>query len=516
MYTLTATVLLGLSILLFVLRRGFRPSHLPLPPGPRRAWLVGNLFNFPRTRPWLTFREWCNIHGDLFFIHLPLKPIVIIGSVKVAKELLDNRSNIYSGRPYSVMLDLINAYWSFAMMPCNSTWRTHRRHFHDYFNRSALPQYHAIELEETQKVLVRMLESPNEAPQHIRNLPGSSIIRIVYGTRTAAELQDYVDLAERGLEAARKLLVPGAFLAELIPVLRYVPPWLPGGAARKFAAQYRPAMDELRHRPFNEVKDALAKGKAVPSIASRLIEELQDEHGNITEENDHMAGSVSAVAYAAAADTTTAAAQAVMVAMAMFPDAQRKAQAELDRVVGHSRLPDFNDLDNLVYVHAVVLETLRWMPIVPLGLAHHLEADDSYEGYYIPKGTIVIPNIWAMLHNPEEYPEPETFRPERFLDNDGKPSFSVRDPTTIVFGFGRRVCAGVDFTLGMLKIFAASVLHVYDIQPGVDEDGKPVILSSEGSDEAMSSPITFPRHIKARSPQSEQLIRDIVLHEGAY
>lgn len=78
-----------------------------------------------------------------------------------------------------------------------------------------------------------------------------------------------------------------------------------------------------------------------------------------------------------------------MVAMAMYPDVQRKAQAELDRHVGN-RLPDFSDLSDLTYVQAVVLETLRWMPTVPVGIAHGLTADDTYRGWHIPKDTIVM------------------------------------------------------------------------------------------------------------------------------
>lgn len=76
--------------------------------------------------------------------------------------------------------------------------------------------------------------------------------------------------------------------------------------------------------------------------------------------------------------------------MAMYPEVQMKAQAELDRVVGSSRLPDFNDLASLTYIKAVMMETLRWIPTTPLGIAHCLTADDEYNGYHIPKGTIVI------------------------------------------------------------------------------------------------------------------------------
>ena len=80
-----------------------------------------------------------------------------------------------------------------------------------------------------------------------------------------------------------------------------------------------------------------------------------------------------------------------MIALSLFPDVQRRAQEELDRVVGPNRLPDFSDYDDLVYIQAIALEAMRWMVVFPLGLYHRVIADDEYMGYFIPKGTTIIP-----------------------------------------------------------------------------------------------------------------------------
>ena len=79
--------------------------------------------------------------------------------------------------------------------------------------------------------------------------------------------------------------------------------------------------------------------------------------------------------------------------MAKFPDIQRRAQAELDLVVG-SRLPMLSDRPNLPYVDALIKEVMRWHPIGPLGIAHMTTQEDEYNGYRIPKGAVLIPNIW--------------------------------------------------------------------------------------------------------------------------
>ena len=86
-----------------------------------------------------------------------------------------------------------------------------------------------------------------------------------------------------------------------------------------------------------------------------------------------------------------------MIALSLFPDVQRRAQEELDRVVGPNRLPDFSDYDDLIYIQAIALEAMRWMVVFPLGLYHRVIADDEYMGYFIPKGTTIIPVSELLL-----------------------------------------------------------------------------------------------------------------------
>ena len=88
---------------------------------------------------------------------------------------------------------------------------------------------------------------------------------------------------------------------------------------------------------------------------------------------------------------TTTAIQAFFLAMSLYPDVQAKAQTELEHLVGPNRLPNFGDYDSLVYVRAVVLETLRWLPVTPLGLPHCTTRDDEYKGMLIPRETIIFP-----------------------------------------------------------------------------------------------------------------------------
>jgi cytochrome P450 len=158
---------------------------------------------------------------------------------------------------------------------------------------------------------------------------------------------------------------------------------------------------------------------------------------------------------------TAASLSAFMLAMRLYPNVMKKGQVEIDSVVGRDRLPTFEDWDNLPYIRAIVKEVLRWRPVAPLGVPRRTTKvsssvsvslltscmkriwtqDDVYEGYFIPKGTIVLANIWAMNRDPALFPDYEEFRPERFLDESGTVEVVPRDTHNqghVSFGFGRR------------------------------------------------------------------------------
>ena len=148
--------------------------------------------------------------------------------------------------------------------------------------------------------------------------------------------------------------------------------------------------------------------------------------------------------------------------VSLHPEVLRKAHVELDAVVGPHRMPNFGDRDSLVYVNAIIKESMRWHSALPVGLPHANVADDEFRGYFIPAGTMLIPNTWyvavyprqvysgalrcapsrACMNDPEVYEDPEAFRPERFI-RDGQLDTSVRDPAAFVFGYGRRHVASM-------------------------------------------------------------------------
>jgi len=192
--------------------------------------------------------------------------------------------------------------------------------------------------------------------------------------------------------------------------------------------------------------------------------------------------------------------------MSLYPEAQHNAQAEIDEVIGNTRFPTFADRENLPYVNALCREVLRFHSVVPTGLPHMVMGDDIHAGFFIPKGSLVIANLWNMLHDPQTYEDPDTFNPSRFLSYSGHKA--ERDIYDFIFGFGRRICPGRVLADTSLFIMAAMALSVLDISKSVSADGttvEPVLKPLSGS---VSQPTPFNCLIETRSSQALALLME--------
>ena len=186
--------------------------------------------------------------------------------------------------------------------------------------------------------------------------------------------------------------------------------------------------------------------------------------------------------------------------MALHPAVQIRAQNEIDEAIGF-RLPTLADRALLPYVECIMLEVLRWRPVAPLGIPHLSTKDDTYMGYYIPKGSIVIPNIWDMLHDSSVFPQPERFLPERFLNNS-----KARDIVKVAFGFGRRACPGESFAESSMFIAYASVLKVISIAYPKDRAGVPLTTTAPYTSGTISHPKPFTCDLAYRSSVHQDLM----------
>lgn len=174
-----------------------------------------------------------------------------------------------------------------------------------------------------------------------------------------------------------------------------------------------------------------------------------------------------------------------MLAMVAHPEVQARAQAELDAVVGRSRIPTFADRAHLPYINALVKEALRQRPVDPLGMPHVVTEDDWYDGMFIPKGTVCIANVWHLNRDPSIYgPDAHEFKPERHMEKNaeriGDGSADLKEEGHFTYGFGRRICVGRHVANSSLFIDMAVILWAMRILPATDAKGKAIPVDLEG------------------------------------
>ena len=141
----------------------------------------------------------------------------------------------------------------------------------------------------------------------------------------------------------------------------------------------------------------------------------------------------------------------------------KKAQDELDNQVGKERIVNKSDINKLVYLQAIVKETLRLYPGSPLSGPREFTEDCTISGYHVPKGTRLIPNLWKIQTDHHKWSDPLKFKPERFLTTHKDIDFNGQNFEFIPFGSGRRICPGASFGVQMVHLALASFLHMYDI-----------------------------------------------------
>ncbi|KAF8883247.1 cytochrome P450 [Infundibulicybe gibba] len=468
----------------------------PFPPGPKPKPIIGNALDIPTKSAWITYTS------NILHVEALGQHIIILNSLEDATELLEKRASIYSGRPTIPMIELMDwADFNIAFLPRGDIWRRHRRVFQQCFRKDAVVTYEPIQLRKVHQMLKGLLASPDKLQMHIRTVAAAIIMAIVYSHDVSAMNDRFVTIAETTIDHVGQALIPGASVVNTFPILRHLPSWFPGVQFHRTAGRIRKLTSEMQNSPFDFVRKSMKDGTGKPSLLADLLE-ANDNSGGSKEQEEILKG-VSATAYVAGADTTVSSIATFFYTMAVNPDMQRKAQREIDMVIGNDRLPGSQDRQSLPYVEALYREIMRWRPVLPLGVPHASTEDDIYKGYFIPKGSIIFSNIWSMSRSEAIHKNPDKFEPERHLDDRGQ---LKEDGPVMAFGFGRRGCAGRHMASSTVWLIIACVLSTLDVSKAKDINGDEIEIEGKYTDGAVSHPHPFPCSITPRSSKSHELI----------
>ncbi|KAI1384394.1 putative cytochrome P450 [Hypoxylon trugodes] len=450
-------------IIMRLLQVGKRAAGLP--PGPRTLPIIGNLHLMPKFKPYKQFTEWGERYGPIYSLMVGSSPLIVLQSQEIAKELLDKRGSSYSSRPDMYILsDLCSRGLRQVAMKYTPTWRQVHRINHKILNANATRAYTPYQTLESRQMLVDILNNPGDHEKHIQRYSNSVTCQMVYGFRTTTfsdpKLQSVVSIFFEVCELA--VTVP-ARLMDCYPILQKIPKYLLP-ACRKAMNLDRVSMTLFLDR-WLEGKKKAQDGTAMPCFCASLAQAQKAEDFS-DELASYMAGDI----VEAGSSTTSDELVGFLMAMVTHPDIQRRAQEELDSVVGTDRLPKIEDMVSLPYIRGCVKETLRWMPTSSLLIPHSPLRDDVYRDYIIPAGASVVVNVWALNKDPKRWPNPQVFNPLRFKD-DIRSEHEIAtsgDPATLrhnyIFGAGRRLCQGIHIAERSLFLAIASMLWAFDIE----------------------------------------------------
>ncbi|KAI0737944.1 cytochrome P450 [Daedaleopsis nitida] len=471
-------LIVAFLVLLFHHRRS-SSTHKKLPPGPRGLPIVGNLFQLSNDL-WFKLTEWKQEYGPIMYLNLAGQDIIVLNSLQAAADLLDRRAANYSHRPrFVVACNWLTEGMFFVLQGYTGRWRRMRRASHEGLHSAVVKDFQPVQTLEAALLLNDIVATPTKWEEHMTRNAGSTVLSVTYDTPPVKSVNDpaLALLCELTTKVVRAGYVDG-FLVEFVPFLQHIPaaiaPWKRDALAS--ATRFTKLFEDL----YRTVKSRVGEEDTRPSVAAYVVER-QAKYDLSDKETAWMLATI-----AAAFETVSGTMQWFMLAMVLYPEAQQKAQEELDAVVGRGRLPSFDDLENLVYIRAMVKETLRWHPVGPLGMQHKSVEDDYYGDYFIPKGSVCIPNVWAINRDPELWgPDADSFRPERHIGPDGKLAPSPADTKEeghVTFGFGRRICVGRHVGRSSLFLNMACLLWMFKIRPPLGADGREVVCTEKSVD----------------------------------
>lgn len=381
---------------------------------------------------------------------------------------------------------------------------------HGLLNVVSSKGYLPYQVLENKQMLFQFLTEPDDFLKHIRRYSNALTTTMVFGWRTPTYEDPKMKQLFDGFSEFSDINNTGtAAVIDFFPFLGWLPEFLvPAQRKAKELHKHEKAL-YLSH--WLQAKKETREGTINPCFCEGMFEAQKRDQFS-----DDQAAYISGTLLEAGSDTTSSTLYGFVQAMLVYPDVQRKAQAEIDRVIGPSRLPTMDDIDQLPYIRCCMKESLRWMPTTIMGaVPHAVTQDDEYLGYFIPKDAGVLHNVWGIHTDPKRHPTPRLFNPDRYKGDDqslgdaaANPDVSKRDVFT--FGAGRRICPGIHVAERSLFLGMSRILWAFDISPKLNETGKHIVPDPDVLTQGfVCMPEPFQANITPRSKERA----DIVMRE---
>ena len=448
-YLIFAAVFLALiaAFIGFALKRSSNHEKFSrLPPSPPRYPLLGNLLQLKKS-PHLDITELSKEYGGIFtFWFGRSKPVVILSDQKIVREAFVQGATALSGRPqrYTGSVYTKN-FKGVVLRDDNKEWAFQRRLGHQalktlgeekFFTESAIHDECKALVDRINRHIV--FNNLMDICKYMELSSLNVLCALLFGSRYSEEDPEF-----HRISLANSWFIEGIKAANIVdgfPILRYLP-YRPLKLLRDFVK----VRDEILERKLKEHEETFVPG-AIRDFTDALIETQRQEQNKMSHTREDSLA-LMADLFLTGTETTSTALKWAILYLSVWPETQEKAYEAL-QYFQEEKLR-YSDRKNLPYIEALMAEVLRKGSISPLSVPHKATCDTELCGYKLPKGIILMMNLYAMHHDPNQWDEPEQFKPERFIHPEGH--FFIPNSSYLPFSVGKRVCLGE--TLAKRELF---------------------------------------------------------------
>ncbi|XP_054853256.1 cytochrome P450 2K6-like [Eublepharis macularius] len=435
-------------------------SSQNLPPGPKPLPIIGNLHLMDLKRPSRTLLKLAKQYGPVFSIQMGSQKMVVLTGYETVKEALVNQADLFVERAKFPIWEDVEGYG--IIFSHGENWKVMRR-----FTLTTLRDFgmgkRTIEdrIVEECHCLIQKFESykgkPFESTITMNAAIANIIVSILLGKRYEYEDPAFLRLMKLINENVRLLASPTVKLYNMFPALGFL------FGIRKTILKNNIEMGKFIQDIFIERRKELDVNDQRNFVDAFLIRQQEEKNKTKINEffhNNNLSALVHELLAAGTESTLTTLLWALLLMM-KYPEIQNKVQEEIGKVIGSAQ-PRIEHRSKLPYTDAVIHEIQRFANISAMNVPYATTEDVTIKGYFIPKGTHILPSLYSVMYDESQWEKPYEFYPEHFLDSEG--NFVKRD-AFIPFSAGRRICAGENLAKMELFLFFASLLQRFVFQP---------------------------------------------------
>ncbi|XP_027696455.1 cytochrome P450 2C23-like [Vombatus ursinus] len=465
---LTTTALLACVIFLTFLSlwsQGFKKGKFP--PGPTPLPFIGNILQLDLKNLAASFSQLSEKYGPIYTVYFGTQPVVVLHGYNMMKEALIDQGDRFLERGIvSLFEDVIRGQG--VVFSRGERWKQIRRFSLMTLRNFGMGKRNIEErVQEEAQCLVEELRKTKGQPTDptfiLDCAPCNVICSILFHDRFDYNDEKFLKLMNLLNENFRLLSLPWTQLYNFLPAFRvYLP-----GKHKIFSRN----IEEMKHFILERVKehqkrlDPSNPQDYIDCYLSKMQQEKDNPQSEFDLENLKMTG---VDLFVGGTETTSSTLRYGLLLILKHPEVQAKIHEEIDRVIGRNRAPSIKDRQDMPYVDAVVHEVQRFIDLIPLNLPHAVTQDIQFQQYVLPKGTTIFPLLSPVLCDSKEFPNPDQFDPQHFLDKNGK--FKKSD-YFMPFSIGKRSCLGEGLARMELFLFFTSILQNFTLKPVGDPNG---------------------------------------------